>query len=253
MTTTRNLVPAATGILLLSAAAIVFALVSPLAGNDRYEQVSTLASPTERLTVRNGSGDVDVSASPDADVHVLARVRYRRERPQLVEELSPTGLLLEPRCAGGWFASCSVDYEIQVPPAFAVEIGSSSGEVRVRAVDGPVDVEASSGDIEVADVSGELTLSTSSGTVSGDGVSSVVVRASTSSGGVRLDLLAPPREVVAETSSGEVEVAVPGDRAYRVETDTGSGEQVVDVRADDSAPGSIRATTGSGDVTVRPR
>jgi hypothetical protein len=250
MTTTRNLVPAATGVLLLVGAATAFAL-EPV-GNDRYEQTSTVASPVERLSVRTGSGDVDVSAGPDADVHVLARVSYRRDRPQLIEELSPAGLLLEPRCADAWFAWCSVDYEIQVPAGFAVDVEIGSGEVRVRAVDGPVDVDASSGDVQVEDVSGELTLHTASGTVSGDEVDSAVVRASTSSGDVRLDLLAP-REVVAGTGSGEVEIAVPVGRAYRVETDTGSGSETVDVPVDPDAPGSIRATTGSGDVTVLAR
>lgn len=223
-------------------------------GGGRYEQASVVSpvAQAQQLTVHSASGDVLVSPSPDGDVHVLARVTYRSEKPELIQESTASGVLLDNRCAGGWwFASCSVDYEVQVPPAFAVDVDASSGGVVVRAVDGPVVVDVSSGDIEVQDVTAELSLRTSSGEVSGSGVRSQIVRAETSSGDIRLELATAPQELDAVASSGEIDIAVPGTEAYRVAATTSAGEEQVDVRQDPSSTRSISATSSSGDVTVR--
>jgi len=72
----------------------------------------------------------------------------------------------------------------------------------------------------------------------------------TASGDVELSFRQAPRSVDASTASGDVDVLVPEGEAYRVEADSGSGEQALDVRTDPASTRIIRAQTSSGDVTV---
>lgn len=244
MSTTRHLLVLAVVLLVPAASGCgVF--------EDGYERASTVRPLGERLTVLADSGDVDVSASPDGDLHVIARVAHRGDRPQLTEESTPTGVVLESRCPVA--TACSVDYEVQVPAAFTVQVTGRSGGVAVSGVTGPLSVDTDSGDIRVSDVTGDLDLRTGSGQVVGSRVGSGAVLAGSGSGDVRLDLSVAPREVRAETSSGAVEVVAPGGRVYRVDARSGAGEERVDVPVDPAAPASIRAASNSGDVTVRAR
>lgn len=54
-----------------------------------------------------------------------------------------------------------------------------------------------------------------------------------------------------DTGTGEVDVAVPAT-GYRVDARSATGEATVMVPTDPSAPGTIVAGSGSGDVRVRP-
>lgn len=248
--------------LALVTAAVLLVLVVAGAGATEFasrvvsrssEQATTIRPETPRVDVRTNSGEIAVTPSPDAEVHVVTRARYGLTAPELVQESTAGGVRLEALCNAFLTSDCTVDYEVRVPPGVAVEIGSGSGPASVRGVSGPVRVELGSGDVLLADLSGSVVARTSSGRIEAGGLSSERIVARTSSGDVRIDALTVPATVAAETGSGDVDVTVPGGVGYRVTTDTGNGEEVVAVRSEPSAPRSMRLTSGSGDVTVRPR
>jgi hypothetical protein len=58
--------------------------------------------------------------------------------------------------------------------------------------------------------------------------------------------------VTVHSSAGDVDVVVPPvDGGYRVEADTGAGDQHVDVPVDPRSSRVVDATTSAGDVAVR--
>ncbi|WP_214369436.1 DUF4097 family beta strand repeat-containing protein [Pseudonocardia sp. H11422] len=229
----------------------VIQLVSQLARGSAAHD-STLVPQAERLTVNTSAGNVMLSPSTDGVVHVHTETRYGLTPPDLTEESTPAGVLLEARCNGLFAASCEVSYTIAVPPSFTVDVTSRSGNVSARDLTGTVDLDLSSGDIDLAGLSGPLTTATSSGNVTGIGLRSAVIQGETRSGDVDVTVVAPPRQIDLRSSSGDVEIAVPGDRPYRVQTTTSSGTERVSVPTDGTADATVRAETSSGNVTVRP-
>src|SRR6185312_6211122 len=82
------------------------------------------------------------------------------------------------------------------------------------------------------------------------GSDSVVVERGT--GTVFVDLVSAPGDVRLRTRDGDVVVGVPAAERYRVQSLTPDGETRTAVRTDASSPHAITATSGSGDVAIRP-
>jgi hypothetical protein len=97
-------------------------------------------------------------------------------------------------------------------------------------------VDRTTGDVALFDLAAPLDVTTRTGVVSGNALRSDVVRAQTGP---------------VNTGTGEVDVAVPAT-GYRVDARSAAGEATVMVPTDPSAPGTIVAGSGSGDVRVRP-
>lgn len=164
---------------------------------------------------------------------------------------------------------------------------TGSGRVTVERAEGEVAASTGSGSVELVAVRGrEVRASTGSGTISGrdvtaerfdastgsggvriDALATDYLRASTGSGSVRLELTKMPRESVARTGSGSVELALPNDASAELNISTGSGGistefpvtmDVVQRRALRGRIGngdgnSVRVSTGSGGVRLRKR
>lgn len=109
--------------------------------------------------------------------------------------------------------SCSTDYDVTVPRGTAVTGGTTSGGIQLENT-GPVNVSSTSGDVEVT--------------------------------------LVDPQDIRADTTSGDIRVAVPRDR-YQVDGSSTSGERRITVATDPAAPHVLDLNTSSGDVTVRER
>jgi hypothetical protein len=164
---------------------------------------------------------------------------------------------------------------------------TGSGRVTVERAEGEVTASTGSGSVELVAVrGGEVRASTGSGTISGRDVSAERFDASTGSGGVRIESLATdrlrastgsgsvrleltkvPRESVARTGSGSVELTLPDDASVDLDISTGSGgistefPVTMDVvrrralrgRIGDGDGNSLRVSTGSGGVRLRKR
>lgn len=160
---------------------------------------------------------------------------------------------LEIRDTGCGFLSlgCDTDYVVTVPKELKVSIDSSSGDLKVSGLAGGADLKSNSGDIEAHGIGGVLTLESSSGDLEADDLTASSVQSDSSSGSVDLTFTEAPSSVDAKTSSGDVTVLLPsGDEAYKVDTDTSSGDESANVKIDPSALRTINAETSSGDVTV---
>lgn len=227
------------------------------------EQREQLDSGVRTVALDTGSGDVTIRTRDQARTSLTTRVdAWAWTRPDPAHRRDGDTLVLT-GCGNG----CEVDYELVVPRGTtvegetgsgavttvgvaAVDVELGSGDVEVREVAGTVAVDTGSGEIRVADLSGPSTLHTSSGSIRGDMLRGPVV-ATTSSGDVVLDL-AHPRDVSAETSSGDVALAVPVGR-YRVDSSGGDEPGDIAVIDDPNAPYALELTTSSGDITVGAR
>jgi hypothetical protein len=213
------------------------------------ERTSVLTPQAARFVVDSDVGDVALGPSADGQVHVHSVVRYGMGQPELVEQSTSTGVRLDLDCNA---TRCDVAYEVQVPPGFEVVIGGTAGDVTASGLSGPLTVDREVGDIAVFDVSGPLDLHSSTGEITGESVRSEVVRMTSTRGDVRLDLQVAPRTLDVESTTGEMDLAVPGDVAYRVDARTGSGEERVLVPVDSASPRTISASGETGDLTLRP-
>jgi hypothetical protein len=216
------------------------------------ERTSTFTPAAGRFVVDTDAGDVTLSPSADGQVHVRTLVRHGMSEPELIEESTPAGLRLDADCNDGLATRCDVQYTVEVPPAYEVVIGGTAGNVTASRLTGPLTVDRSSGDIAVYDLTGPLDLRSRTGEITGDALRSEVLRATSDTGDVRLELLTPPTSVDVTTANGEVDLAVPVDTAYQVDATSDSGEERVLVPVDPASTRVVRVDGDTGDVTVRP-
>jgi hypothetical protein len=216
------------------------------------ERTSTIAPATDRFVVDADVGEVTLTPSADGRVHVRTIVRHGLGEPELVEESTPTGVRLDVRCHALLDSRCEVEYLVEVPPAFEVQVGGTAGNVVASRLTGPLTVDRMAGDIAVFDMAGPIDLHTSTGEITAEDLRTEVVSVESDTGDIRLELLAAPRSLDVRSISGEIDLAVPGDTGYRVDTRTQEGDERVMVATDPTSPRIIRADGITSDVTIRP-
>lgn len=192
----------------------------------RAEASADVTQPVSVVQVDNDSGDVHVRIEDTATTSVRQTFHYRGDPPGDTFTVDGGRLRLS-----GCGRDCTVDYDIVVPRGTTVNGEVRSGDLTVYGA-ASVDLRTSSGDIEVRDVTGPVTTNAKSGDI--EVWSSV------------------PQDVRAETASGDIRVVVPADR-YRVGGDTKSGDRHIDVAQDPAAQHALDLSTLSGDVTVTNR
>jgi len=205
------------------------------------------------LEVSAANGDVTIIGEDRDDVRVNARATWSLKRPSVALRRDGGRVVLDGSCGGFWghvdAFGCTIDIELRVPRDRAVTARTTSGDVRVLDLAGPVAVRASSGDVRAERVAGRLDVATSSGDVGIVGFRGRAVAARASSGDVTVRAAAPPQRTVVHAASGDVTIAVP-DAVYAVAVRTGSGDEHVAVRQSPDAARVIDVRTGSGDITV---
>lgn len=214
-------------------------------------------------------------ASPDADVTVrvadveTTTVKEKRsywlvKRGDDAYSVDGETLRLDGDC--GW--QCRSDFVVTVPRGTRVtgDVGSgdlsltgvqgvdarsSSGDVELREVTGDVKFDLTSGDVSVDRVSGRLDVEATSGDITARNLSNGPVNLKTTSGDLEVEL-DQANDVTLRGTSGDIRVVAPAG-AYRVRTDTSSGD--ISTEFDDSPDGghTIDARTVSGDVELRSR
>ncbi|MQA82748.1 MAG: DUF4097 family beta strand repeat protein [Streptosporangiales bacterium] len=252
-----------------AAVSIAFALRDSF-GGDGVSGTRTLSASAKHLFVDVESGDVTVRKGSTDDVRLTRTVRGRS--PRIVEESRNDGVHVSADCPAFTFGRCDVSYEIVVPADMRVEIDASSGAVQVDGVTGgtqveassgtitakdlggEVELESSSGDVNVTGASGNLDVSASSGEIKADGLTGGRVKAESSSGDVVLGFAAAPDRVELDVSSGDATITLPGgSTTYKVDVETSSGDEQVDVPTDPDAAHEITVEASSGDVTISRR
>jgi Putative adhesin len=245
----------------LVAAAVLFVLLVSLGGvatltaqalRSTTQRSTTIEPMANRLTVNNDIGDVLLAPSPDGSVHVLTEARYGLQAPQMVQDSTPLGVMLQARCADVLASECSVDYTIQVPPSFAVAVEAGSGDVIAQRLSGDLILQLGAANASVIDHTGSLTVHSGTGDVNAIDLRSDVVQVATGNGEVQLDMQTPPSTVRVATATGSIDVRVPAEETYRVSADGNTDDQRIGVRTDPSATRTITVTSDSGEIRVAP-
>jgi hypothetical protein len=228
----------------------------------------TVADKVTKVIIDTGAGTTTVVGSTDAVITVHRTQRTRRTTPKLTKTVDNGVLTLKADCPTGFMKSCAVDHRVTVPAHTAVEIHSSSGAVTVQRVQDPITVQTGSGsvqlnrpggtvhvvtgsgDVEVDGGSDELTLQTGSGKITAERLTSPRVTGTSSSGPLDVAFEAAPDGVDLHTSSGAVTIQVPKG-TYQVDTTTSSGKVQVNGLDKGNSSRVIKATTASGDITLK--
>jgi DUF4097 and DUF4098 domain-containing protein YvlB len=229
--------------------------------NTLVDGISSKATVTEVHLADTGSGDVSVAVKATAtQIDVKRTVHYGGTAPAQTARIDGSTLVLEMRCGN----NCSVSYDVTLPaPAkvtganssgdinlqgvSAVDVSTSSGNVTVDRVDGPVTASATSGDVQVTNVTGPAQLKTTSGNITARGLSATA-EADATSGDVTLGFTAAV-DVRAKTTSGNIDVRVPGG-PYHVTTHVTSGDVTVNIPTDPAGAHSLDLQATSGDINV---
>lgn len=243
---------------------------------ERVVEKTFPATVAGTLYVETQGGSVQVTVASDSKVHVTARQKIRAdsdaEADELLKKLSLTiaqeGNDVRARAEyekqplgfrfGSW-PPVQVDFVIAVPAAFATDLRTSGGSIRVGDLGGKsqartsggsislgkmggsvkartsggsinldsaqaeVNLDTSGGNITVGRVSGPAELSTSGGSIKIESATGGLT-AKTSGGSIRAGLAGPLREeCVLSTSGGSVRVNVDKAAAFRLDASTSGG------------------------------
>jgi hypothetical protein len=227
-------------------------VASALAHEQRTEVTTVAAAGLRRVVIDNAAGSIRVVGVEGADaVTVTARISdgwratghgVRRDGDRLVVEGSC------PVFPSTW---CGVRHTIEVPSGLAVVARADDGTVMLTDLAADVEASSDNGRVELARIEGDVRASSDNGSVSATGLRSARVDARSRNGRVAVELVAPPRSVLATSHNGSVDVVVPDtDDLYRVEADTRNGAVSTPVRQDPDSDRTITVTSRDGDVTV---
>ncbi len=247
------------------------------------------------LRIENPVGDVKVlGGQPHGAVTATARIRgmdadEAHEKAEsytiIIEESDHQVLIRQPDVSG-----LSVDLEVSLDTACAVEVRTSSGNTKIegtaagarvdtqsgnvtlRGLDGPIEVHSQSGNLELADsATSSATVEIKSGNIALSGVTGNVAARSASgniamkrgagrsisvesvTGDVAVDLREPVSGTVnIRTVNGNAEVAVADGSDCRVSLSTLKGHVVCDLVLDDEAKQEQHVTgrLGEGNGTL---
>jgi len=238
----------------------------------RGQTVVSVSNPLGKTVIvgREGADEVVVVATRVAKAHerekaeeLLARLHYevRESDGEIVVRTVADGLGGDGRSVWsvirGDRSTAFIDYAIEVPQRFAVETSTTSGEVRVTNVAGPVVVSATSGAVTLRDIDGAVTVAMTSGTLEAEDLGGDT-NITASSGDVTVTGVGGSLTLAA--SSGDASVArISGNANIQlangnfelhgclgdVTFHTSSGDaEILDVQ------GNINAITSSGDIDV---
>jgi DUF4097 and DUF4098 domain-containing protein YvlB len=244
--------------------------VVPLAlaqgGEKRFEKKFAV-SPGGTLRIATDVGSIKITGTGSNEVSVVAQLRGRDrdvEAFDITAEETKGGVEVrgKGRTKRGWFwnsVELTVDYTIQVPHEYSLDIHTSGGDVEVNslkgemrggtsggnivlgAVEGKVTMETSGGDIRVEKAAGDMKLETSGGNITIGNVEGAVdvetsggdirlgevrgrVHAETSGGNVRVKVTGANEGIHAETSGGNIEVMIGKNVGAELDAATSGGE-----------------------------
>jgi DUF4097 and DUF4098 domain-containing protein YvlB len=207
---------------------------------------------SRQVTIENPSGDIEVEAggsevTVEGVIYAMGgsydAAAAKASSIRLVESRAPDGGLTltvdrDRRLRNVW-----MNLKVQVPPDVRLRVTGGSGNVQVADLRGPVTAKVGSGNVTARNLAGRAELRTGSGNVVADVVRGGVSAAS-GSGDVRL--AAVSGEVAAHADSGNVTASI--DASPSVRAGSGSGNVTVTVRQ--PFTGTLEAHAASGNVTV---
>ncbi len=216
------------------------------------DQASATFDDVTRIDVDTAFEDVEIVGDSGAsDVTVERDWSWSLFEPKIAATQREGQLLVTSSCSFSPGTGCRGHVKIVVPDDMTVTVSTSDGELVVSDISGDVTADTSDGDLRAQSLSGRIALTTSDGDIDATGLESPEVTTSASDGHTRLSFDEPPTSVTAESSDGDVEIAVPDDRSdYFVTTDTADGETSVSVPTDQRSERHIDVSTSDGSIRI---
>ncbi|HEU4596046.1 MAG TPA: DUF4097 family beta strand repeat-containing protein [Pyrinomonadaceae bacterium] len=255
----------------LSAVVALLLVVSASEVSAQDYQKSYRLNAGETVSVRNVSGDVNITGYEGDSVSISAFKEGRdRAQVEIVDESGAGGVNLSVKYPRECNCDASVRFELRVPRGVRLnfdKVMTASGNIQLKGVTGQVKVATASGDVTVEDVAGEINASTASGNMSVRNVSGTV-SAQSASGDVRVEIarLEGEGDMKFATASGNVDVRLPASLDAHVKLSTVSGTVKtnfpLEVKERQHGPGSsaegqlgsgarkLRISSASGDVSL---
>ncbi len=204
-----------------------------------------------RLIVRTDIGSVSVKPGPSGRMNCKINLRAHRASEEEakryfrayelgIRALENGGVMLvgkstRPREHGG----LSVDYQINVPTKFNVDLETNGGDLNVGNLDGEFRGDTAGGDITGGEITGPVQVVTAGGEIK---LGNIGQRVEARSAGGDIHLLDAKGDVVLETSGGEIFSGLVGGS---ISAETAGGDIVMR-----GASGPVRAQTAGGQIQI---
>ncbi len=210
------------------------------------------------VSVSTGSGAIHLHPGSGNQVHIVAHLHSSRgwmsggsdvdSRIQQIVNNPPivqngNDITIGERHNNDLYRNISIDYDITLPKASAINASTGSGDLEIQDVGDTVKAQSGSGSVRVHGVQGATTLGTGSGDIELQQNGPGDVKAETGSGSVRLQGLSGALK--ASTGSGDIEAQGQPTSDWKLTTGSGSVRLIVG-----NAHFNLDADTGSGGINV---
>jgi DUF4097 and DUF4098 domain-containing protein YvlB len=220
---------------------------------DRSRIDTTLAfDKNGTLTVIGGNGDVIITGTNAASVHVRAtsddnnlridasssrmslEVTNRHSGDSRIEVSVPYGVRvilhslsgdISVRGTRGEIEAHAQNGDVLVEDATRLDVNTLSGGITASGIRGDVAIQSTSGDVKITDLRGDADVQTVSGDIDLRSVTAKVVRAKTTSGDVVYDgIIDKAGRYDLSANSGDVRLHIPRDAGAQLTVSTWNGE-----------------------------
>jgi hypothetical protein len=220
------------------------------AADNTFDRTFTVTGPVVRIELNNASGNVDIQAGKDGQVHIHAKVTPGGWSVFSSGEKSVQEVLANPPLEqrgdtirigknSGYLKNATIDYQIEVPKDTELDASLASGGITVNKLRGPVKVNSASGYIHVYQLERDVQVSAASGSIEASNIGGFL-RVNNASGSI--DIRDVKGDVTATAASGSINIDQPSDR---VEASTASGSVKIS-----GANNDVKARVMSGTITV---
>lgn len=194
------------------------------------------------------NGPIEVSQSPDKEVHLVAHITargYTQEEadktldtliPQINVSDSEVSIKAD-KSASSMFISHSVSYELQVPKGWPLKLETSNGKVTATDSDAKIEVTTSNGAIHITNASESVEATTSNGSVTIEKCEGTV-RAESSNGAIKALDCKILGDSKLQTSNGAISVTLASGQPVKVDASTSNGSVTTQLDLDEASKSS---------------
>jgi Putative adhesin len=240
----------------LATATLAFAAATAFADANFDRTLNVSGSPN--VSVSTGSGYIHLNPGSGNQVNIVAhlhsshgwmsggndvdsRIQQIINNPPIVQ--NGNDITIGERHNNDLYRNISIDYDITLPKASAINAATGSGDVQIQDVGATIKAQSGSGSVHARGIQGAATLGTGSGDIELQQTGPGDVKAETGSGSVRLNGLSGALK--ASTGSGDIEAGGQPTADWKLSTGSGSVRLVVG-----NAHFNLDADTGSGSINV---
>jgi DUF4097 and DUF4098 domain-containing protein YvlB len=223
-----------------------------LSGLANAETKEFYLSEISKVEIKNGSGDVNITAASSGKATVTATKKQFGEHCKLTIDKKGKTLFVEVEKTGVFKDDCEIDFDITAPKTVVLDLDSGSGDLKVNGTSGDLSFNVGSGSVDVDAEVKKLEGKSGSGDVSIRGLTTGG-NLKTGSGKINLVYNVAPAlgELDIKTGSGRAEIVLPKTAKVRTSFTAGSGELTNEFGDTPESKFRISMKAGSGDLQIK--